>query len=841
MCLNSPVTMSSSTFMPRWLFTRFIVRRALRNPIRLLLLLCAIAVSTTLVSSVLRVSLASVSSFEESLGYSSTEYPLVVTPRGGRMSLREFGRCLAPLRDAFTMIAYRKEVGEIVTSSGPRAVSVVGVSGIHDAGVKEQGGGEVLLSERTARSLGRRDGETLHVKVRDEDVSGRIAIGPSTSGVSGEAVVVPLSWISRRDGEVLADAILFKPLGSAPVEEYRGSLGEYLVGCGTVSVPIQVDTIASRVERGESLVAAYRLNVMIMASMTLLVCAVLIAQATQLSLRTISRELSVLQTLGVGKVACLIGILQEAALLGALGALIGVTVGEPLTVRLTELFLQTAHDIYNLSLGARGAGYLAQRFVVVVGMVALAAGGAALGAFEALRISPSVGTRSEHLHVKPISSWWATPLAMVSVAVFGMAYGVARFTTSTVAAYLFIAACLVVVAGCTPAALSRAPKLLPRGGGAVFLWFARGGIQVGGRGFLLGAIGAGLSMTLICSLSLMVGSFRSTLERWTLQRLQGDLFVSAALEGTGSDARISAELAAAVRRLPGVRRVISYYETMTSHAGQVMVVSASQLAEQLERGIYIVRSGSLERESLVNGTGALVSESAARKLHLSVGDALPIEGRPVRVTAIIQEFGTEHPLIQIDERLFLDLYPREQPKNLTIDLATKVSPLTVKEEVEKVVGAVGTVRDNRELREYALTLFDRTFRITLSIRWIVFGIALLGLVLASLQNLWERRREIKTMNVLGFSTGQIIGAQVAENTVVCALPVAIGLLGGVALGWGLTAFVNPRSFGWSIDFSLSVMPVLIAFAFIGSVALVTFVATAAVLRGVLSEATLSDE
>jgi energy-converting hydrogenase Eha subunit E len=37
------------------------------------------------------------------------------------------------------------------------------------------------------------------------------------------------------------------------------------------------------------------------------------------------------------------------------------------------------------------------------------------------------------------------------------------------------------------------------------------------------------------------------------------------------------------------------------------------------------------------------------------------------------------------------------------------------------------------------------------------------------------------------------------------------------------------------------MPVLIAFAFIGSVALVTFVATAAVLRGVLSEATLSDE
>ena len=827
--------------MPRWLFTRFIVRRALRNPIRLLLLLCAIAVSTTLVSSVLRVSLASVSSFEESLGYSSTEYPLVVTPRGGRMSLREFGRCLAPLRDSFTMIAYRKEVGEVVTSSGPRALSVVGVSGIHDAGVMVQGGGEVLLSERTARSLGRRDGETLHVKVRDEDVSGRIAIGPSTSGVSGEAVVVPLSWVSRRDGEVLVDALLFKPLGGASVDEYRRSLSEYLPECGALSVPIQVDTIASRVARGESLVAAYRLNIMIMAGMTLLVCAVLIAQATQLSLRTISRELSVLRTLGVGKLACLMGILQEAALLGALGALIGVTVGEPVTVRLTELFLQTAHDIYNLSLGAKGSGYAAQRLAVVVGMVVLASGGAALGAFEALRVSPSVGTRSEHLHVKPISSWWATPLAVVSIALFVLVYCVACFTDSTVAAYLFIAACLVVVAGCTPAALSGAPALLRWGKGSVFMWFARGGIQVGGRGFLLGAVGAGLSMALICSLSLMVGSFRSTLERWTLQRLQGDLFVSAALEGTGSDTRISSDLATGVRGVYGVRRVIPYYETMTTYDGQVLVVSASQIADQLERGIYIVRSGALDRGALLAGRGALVSESAARKLHLAVGDSLMIEARPVVVTAIIQEFGTEHPLVQIDERTFLEIYPRQQPKNLTIDLDGNVSPLVAKGEVERIVGVAGTVRDNRELREYALTLFDRTFRITLSIRWIVFGIALLGLVLASLQNLWERRREIKTMHVLGFSPRQIIGTQVVESTVVCALPVGIGLLGGVALGWGLTAFVNPRSFGWSIDFSVSVMPTLIAIAFVGSVALVTFVATAAVLRGVLREATLSDE
>jgi len=833
--------MTPSFLMPRWLFYRFIVRRALWNPIRLSLLLCALAVSTTLVSSVLRVSLASVSSFEESLGYSPQEYPLLVTPRGGRLLLREFGGCLSSLRGGFSVVAYRREVGEVVTSSGTRAVSVVGVSGIDDGGGSERGRGDVLLSERTAKTLGRHDGDTLTLRIEGEELSGRIGVGLLTPGVSVDSVVVPLSWLSRHGGEVLADGLLLKPHGEAPVAEYRRALGDLFAGCAALSVPILVDTVSSRVERGESLVAAYRFNVMIMAGMTLLVCAVLIAQATQLSLRTLSRELAVLQTLGAGKLSCMIGILQEAALLGAVGALIGVTVGEPVTVRLTELFLQTAHDIYNLSLGARGEGYLVQRIGVVGGMALLAMAGAALGAFEALRVSPSVGTRSEHLHVKPISPSWATPLAGISLALFVGVYWVARSSDSTLAAYLFVAACLLAVAGCTPAALSKAPTVLRRGTASVFMWFARGGIQVGGRGFLLGAVGAGLSMTLVCSLSLMVGSFRSTLESWTQQRLQGDLFVSGALEGGGGDTRISSEVASQVRKVSDVRRVIPYYETMTTHEGQVLVVSASQLAEQLNRGIYIVRSGSLDRGTLLNGRGALVSESAARKLHLVVGDSLALEGRPVVVTAVIQEFGTEHPLVQIDEGLFLELYPRQQPKNLTIDLGGAMSPLIVRGEVERLVGSVGTVRDNRELREYALTLFDRAFRITLSIRWIVFGIALLGLVLASLQNLWERRREIKTMHVLGFSSWQIIGAQVVENTVVCALPVGLGLLGGGALGWGLTALVNPRSFGWSIDFSLSVMPLLIAFAFVCGVALVTCIATAAALRGVLTEATLSDE
>jgi putative ABC transport system permease protein len=818
------------------------VRRALRNPVRLLLLVCAVAVATTLVASVLRVSVAGVESFEDSLGLSAEEYPLVMSPRGGRIELSELDRCLGALRSTFDIAAYRREAGEVVTPRGRRAVAVVGLAGVADDAHRASHEGELLVSERTERELNIQHGSKLEVVVEGGVIEGELGrISHLSAAIPSLAVLVPLSRLPHDRGKAVVDAVLMRPRTSVDVQRARGELAGWIASCGTLSVPVQVDTSTSRLERGESLVAAYRFNVMIMAGMTLLVCALLVSQATQLSLRNLSRELSVLRTLGVSRFACLVSVVQEAALVGCLGAVAGITLGEPLIVRITELFLQTAHDIYSLSLGARGSYYIGQRGIVVVGMVMLSVSGAVLGGLEALRVAPSVGTRSEHSLVKPISRRWASPLAALSIVAWFLVAVAAYRSDSVVFAYLFVGASIAAVAGVTPYVLMIAPRYLNGIDDSLLVWFARGGIVTGGRGFLLGAVGATLSMSLICALSLMVGSFRDTLDGWAAQRLQGDLFVSAALEGQGNEGRIRPHLSDELRRLPGVLRVIPYYETMTTYRDQPLVVSASNLADQLDRGIFVVRSGDLNRALLLSGAGAMASESAARKLGVRIGDTLNVEGRSLTIVAIIQEFGTEHPLIQINDSAFASMYPMQRPENLTIDLHPTFTTAAVRAGVEGVVGSVGIVRDNRELRDLVLTLFDRTFRITLSIRWIVFGIALLGLVLASLQHLWERRREIKTMHVLGFSVGEIVGAHVVESVVVCALPVLVGLFGGVGLGWGLTALVNPRSFGWSLHFSLSFAPVVIAVCFIVGVGVVVGLATRSVLRRTIDEATLSDE
>lgn len=829
-------------WMPGWLFRRFILRRVLQNPVRLVLLVSAVAVATTLLSSVVRVSVAGVQSFEESLGYSDGLYPLMVAPRGGRIPIGELGRCLAPLRASFDIASYRREVGAIDSPSGARAVAMVGVTGSGDRELTGVRHGAILFSNRSMRELALHEGQRVVITVSGRRIEGEAQANSSLGdAIPSAAVVVPLSWLPGEGDSAVVDAVLLRPHNQGDPTVYREALRAWITSCSDLSVPLNVDTSATRMERGESLVAAYRFNVMIMAAMTLLVCALLVSQATQLSLRNLSRELSILQTLGLGSAACLLSVVRESAAIALVGAVLGVTLGEPITLRITELFLQTAHDIYNLSFATTGSYYLAQRLAVVGTMVLICVVGAGVGGLDALRIAPSLGTRSSYRHAKPIGVRWALPLAILGV-VSWLGVGVwASVTDSVVMAYLFVGASILATVALTPYVIAIAPRILTWAGEFLLVWFARGGIATGGRGFLLGATGVSVGMALICALSLMVGSFRGTLDRWAAQRLQGDLFVSAALEGDGNEARIPPDLIARVATVPGVRRVIPYYEAMTTYRGAPLMMSASDIAAQLDRGIYVLRFGTLDRELLVSGRGAMASESAARKLGLKVGDTVEVDGHSVSIVAIIQEFGTEHPLLQVDRSLFLSIYPAHRPENLTIDLDPTMSIATARGEVERVVGSFGIVRDNRELRDLVLTLFDRTFRITLSIRWIVFGIALLGLMLASLQHLWERRREIKTMHVLGFAPGEIVGAHVVESSTVCALPVVVGLLGGVGLGWGLTTLVNPRSFGWSLDFSLSIVPVLIALAFIVSVGLVVGLATRLFLGRILKEATLSDE
>lgn len=827
--------------MPAWLFHRFITRRFVKNPIRALLLVLAVAVATTLMVSVARVSLSSVQSFEESLGFGGSEYPVSILPVGGRISIEELGRCLAPLATSFSVVGYRREFGQVATPGGVRGVRVVGVTGFGFLGREELSEDAIFATRGTIERYGFSEGRQLTITGGDFSLTAPVKEVARTRELAGDAVLVPLPSLSQAQPPSVLDGVLLRPVArSIELSTLRDEASRVVRGCGALQTPVRVETTQSAVARSEKLLAAYRFNVGVMALMTALVCVLLVSQATQVSARNISRELAVLRTLGVGRLAGLLALMKEAAFVGLCGALIGITLGEPLVVALTELFLSTARDIYNVDLGAAS---LAPRYLVgvVVAMVGVVASGALLGSLGVLRVSPSVGTRTGGGVSRPFRLFPVTLVALASTSFLFTVQIALFYSPSIVLAYLYVGGCIIMVAGVVPFVLSVTPRFVRALPGGVASWIARGGVYVGARGYFLGATGATLAVALICALTLMVDSFRGTLLGWSAVRLRGDLFVSSSLSGKEHESRLSDDIVVATRAIPGVQRVLPYFEARTVVAGSELVVGSSDLGSQVERGIFIPLAGEVRGRELHGGSEVLLSEAGSRKLGLRPGDTVKIEGRDFRIGAVIQEFGTELPLVQIDERVFRRLYPQHSAQSLTIDVVNPSEIDRVRRAVERVVGARGITRDNGELRSLVVDLFEQTFQVTRSIQWIVFSLGVLGILLAVLQHLWERRRELKTLYLLGMSRGELISSIVYESVLVSGLPVGVGIVGGVAMGWGLTHYINPLSFGWSLNFSLSLFPVLVSILFVAAVAVVVGIAACVLLPGTISRATFADE
>ncbi len=833
--------------MTTWLFRRFVVRRWFRSPVRPLLMLAAVVLATTLWSAVLRTTFSGVRSFERSLGISADDFPVVVVPQGGRLLASEVGACLAGLGSAFEMRAIRREGARLIAPSGSLPIRVVGIGGYGEESPRSTGEmGEttaIFVPLQVAKRVRLSEGERVVLDFDGATLEGRLQISDAgEQGDSGAFVSVALAAFADLSPRGALDAVLVKSRAGEDPSMVRAQLTRWFEGCYLGRAPLRIETAEGRVAHGERLLGAYRFNVLIMAAMTLLVCVLLVSQATHASLLTLSRELSIVRTLGIGRLACLMIVVVEAALLGTIGAMLGITVGYPLTLEISSFLSGTASEIYKLEMESlQGGGLLLSELGVALTIIAVAILGALIGGVQALRISPNVGTRREFVHIRPLNASVVVSSAAVTIVIFALTLAATLMMPTLWGSYLLVLTSVVLVMGMTPLAVSTTHRLVRFLSSSLVARLAAGGVRVSGRAYVLAAMGAAVAITLMVALTLMVESFRGTLASWADTRLQGDLFVSSEVQGAGNEGRLPQSFVRDVAALEDVHLAVPYYESEASIGESSVVVGATDLGTQAGRGVYRLIEGSLDLPRLIEGEACLISESAARKLGLRIGDAVEIEHRRFSVQAVLQEFGTERPMVLVDDDVFLSLYPEHRPQSLIVYLRDPSKVASVRMALEERGRGGVVVRDQRELKDLVMYLFDRTFRVTGSVRWIVFGIGVLGVVVAGLQLLLERRREVKTLVVIGVSPAQVVAWSVLEAFLVSMVPFVLGVIMGTVVGWVLTTLVNPLSFGWTLEFNVSTAPIFFAVAFVACVSIALVLASWLAARKIVGITTLSDE
>jgi putative ABC transport system permease protein len=113
------------------------------------------------------------------------------------------------------------------------------------------------------------------------------------------------------------------------------------------------------------------------------------------------------------------------------------------------------------------------------------------------------------------------------------------------------------------------------------------------------------------------------------------------------------------------------------------------------------------------------------------------------------------------------------------------------------------IRSNKALRETSLTVFDRAFTITTVLRILAIVVAFIGVLSALMALELEREREMGVLRATGMTPPQLGGYVTLQTGLMGAIAGLLSLPLGYALAYVLVFVINKRSFGWTLQLSVS--------------------------------------
>ncbi len=675
-------------------------------------------------------------------------------------------------------------------------------AGIAQASTRPSGADAALdvnalyLSDAARTQVGARFGDRVRVAVGARShvftlVGDMPGVGP------GQAIafvdISAAQWRFERLGKL--DRIDLKLGANAAASDARAAIARILPGDARLTDP------QSESNRGSSLSRAYRVNLDMLALVALLTGGFLVYSAQSLSVTRRLRQFALLRTLGLQKRALTVQLVVEGAVLGLVGAGLGLLLGYGLAALALRLLG-----------GDLGGGYfggtapqlqfapLAAAFFFASGIVTAVAGSWA-PARAAGRVAPAEALKTSGDPVDPrIAPRWRLAAALI-------AGGAALAPLPAI--------------GRLPLFGYLAVALVLAGGVAAMPWLARALLRplarvdtrraplelalqrlLGAPSQAATALGGIVASTgLMIAMAIMVTSFRGSVEDWLGSFLSADLYTASLSNEPVFDPAIQRRLAA----VPGIASIV-FGKTVP------VVLDPDLPSVQLlvrEAGDPGFELPLIERARGGTGIRLWLSEPAARLYEARPGDAFPLPiGRggtrvPAHVAGIWRDYARQQGAIVIDAADYVRLTGDRSRSEASIEIDPGASASNVRTALWRALPAElkgrVAIAEPGTLRRQALSLFDRSFAITYVLEAIAILIGLAGIAATVSAQTIARIREFGMLRHIGMTGRQIVAMLAAEGALLGLIGIAAGCAVGVAISQILIHVINPQSFNWTMD------------------------------------------
>ncbi|MFB3886729.1 MAG: FtsX-like permease family protein [Thermodesulfobacteriota bacterium] len=593
-------------------------------------------------------------------------------------------------------------------------------------------------------------------------------------------------------------------------------------------IPPGVDVRRSDTRSGqiEKMVSAFHLNLTALSLISLMVGMFLIYNAISISVIQRRREIGILRSIGISRGQVLILFITEAGIIGFLGSLAGIGMGLGLakvmlhfvsrTITALYILVKTEHLLISpmvLSIGF-GMGF----FVSILSSIGPAR--------EASRIAPR-----EALSVGTLETKTKTRLKQFNGIGFGLLALSFLFALQKpidrMPVFGFLAALLVLIgiSFMIPAVVSFLNRILSPL--LHFLFGVEGKLacryirdSMVRTVITITALMTALSM--LVSISVMILSFRKTVDLWVEQSLNGDIFVfPGSYSITGYSALLPLEVSRDLPSIPGVKAVDSFRALEIEYQGHPAVIAS--VNGQVFLNMKVIRFIRGDPQAILRqfaaGQSILVTESFSLRHHVGSGDRIrlhtPQGEKEFLISGVFYDYSTDWGMILIERKLFQSLWKDETFHSAGLYLNEGVSLEAFKEFFRERYSKPYRLflASHRELRNEILKIFDETFAITYSLELIAIVVAILGIINSLNALMIERQRDIGILRAVGGFRGQIKKTVLIEAGMIGLFSLLLGLLCGFLLSLILIYVINKQSFGWTILFSIPFRS-LIEFGFV---------------------------
>lgn len=569
---------------------------------------------------------------------------------------------------------------------------------------------------------------------------------------------------------------------------------------------IRVLSPRQREQEAARFLGPFRLNLTALSLISLLVGLFLVHQSVQASLVRRRQELGLLRSLGATRGQVMRLILGDVALLGLLGVAVGLPLGYGAAVAGLDGVSRTVSNLYLLEeMEALVLPPWLWALAVLVGV-----GGALVGAlrpaFEISRRDPwsllaafSIHQRARSLAPRMFLGGCALLAAVAAwYGLWGRGWRPAGFV---LAVFLALAIPLVtpLVVQVT-ARLSRARNF----GLAYSLRSLGQRLQMTSMAVAALAV----AVTMLVGVTLMVASFRVTIDDWIAATVRADIYVVGKSWRRGDAvSSLSPERVAELTAWPGVRAVDPLRRLEIVADGLRLSVAGVDMAlPGGEERFAMLAGDATEAQRLARENGAiLLGEPVARQLGLRLGDTVRLPGPDgpldLPLSGIFYDYSAGAGAAAMDLEVMERLYGAGPVHNLALYLEPGLDADEMVDALEAAFAGVPlNFRSHRRLRREVLAIFDQTFAVTRILQAMGLLIAATGIMLTLLVLARQQVSELALYRALGARRGQIFRVYVGKGLAMAVLGLGLGLAAGLVLAFILTFVINRDYFGWTMQF-----------------------------------------